>query len=81
MTIPYRALAELGLACAALGGAALSWMRSHSTVIVAPIIEGQPTTVSVVYHAPHLALAFLLVSAAGVLTVVGVARLRREQPD
>ena len=44
---------------------------------VAPVLEGEPSTTSVVYYAPLLTLSLLLVTVAGVLAVVGVARLRR----
>jgi NO-binding membrane sensor protein with MHYT domain len=73
----YRALVELVLAGAALVGAGLSWSHAHRTVGVAPIADGQPFTTSVVYDPQLLLLALLLAAAAGMLTVVGVARLRR----
>ena len=72
-------MVELGLACAALVGAGVSWSRSHHTVAVAPIAEGQPFTTSLVYDPQLLLLTLLLLTCAGVLTVVGTARRRRER--
>ena len=46
---------------------------------MAPIAEGQPATVSVVYDPPLMMLAWLLVTAAGVLSVLGLAGLRRKR--
>ncbi|MFZ1177350.1 MAG: hypothetical protein WAO15_13995 [Mycobacterium sp.] len=77
MIAGYRALVELGLACAALVGAAVSWSRSHHTVGVAPIADGQPFTTSLVYDPQLLLLTLVLLTTAGVLAVVGTARLRR----
>ena len=71
------AVAELALACAAALGGAISWSEVRSTVAVAPVAKGQPVTTSVVYDPPLLLLTLLLAAAAGMLTVVGVARLRR----
>lgn len=75
-----RALVELALACAALVGAAVSWLHARSTVGVAPVADGQPVTMSVVYDPQQLLLTMLLAMVAGVLAVVGTARLRRERP-
>ena len=55
----------------------LSWLAASSTVVVAPMLEGEPQTTSLVYSPPLLALSLLLATVAGVLAVVGVARLRR----
>lgn len=74
-----RALVELLLACAALAGAAVSWSRSHRTVAVAPIADGQPFTTSTVYDPQLLLLTLLLLIGAGVLAVVGTARHRRQR--
>jgi hypothetical protein len=76
----YRALFELALACAALVGAGVSWLHTRSTIDVAPVAEGQPVTLSVVYHPQQLVLTLFLVMVAGVLAVVGMARLRRARP-
>ena len=63
------------LALAALAGAAAVrvWLSVTSLVDVAPVTEGQPATVSVVYDPPMMLLALLLGTAAGVLGVLGVA--------
>jgi hypothetical protein len=73
----YRALVELVLACAALVGAGASWSHARRTVGVAPIADGQPFTTSLVYDPQLLLLTLVLVTTAGVLTVVGVVGLRR----
>jgi hypothetical protein len=75
----YRALGELILACAALVGAGVSWSHARHTVSVAPIADGQPLTTSLVYHPQLLLLTLVLVTTAGVVAVVGMARLRRER--
>jgi hypothetical protein len=72
-----RAATELVLAAAAALGCALSWSRVRSTVLVAPIIDGEPVTTSVEYDPRLLLLALLLAAVAGVLGVIGAARLRR----
>ena len=79
MIARYRALIELVLACAALLGAAVSWSHARHTVSVAPIAEGQPFTTSLVYDPQSLLLTLVLLTTAGVLAVVGLARLRRER--
>lgn len=71
-----RGVVELGLAGAALVGAVVSWLRSHHTVGVAPIADGQPSTTSMVYDPQLLLLTLLLLTTAGVLAVVGIARRR-----
>lgn len=73
----FRAFVELALACAAVVGCALSWSGVRSSVPVAPVAAGQPVTTSVVYDPQLLLLALLLATAAGVLAVLGVARLWR----
>jgi hypothetical protein len=55
----------------------LSWLAASETVVVAPVLSGEPQTTSVIYSPPLLALALLLAAIAGVLAVIGVARLRR----
>lgn len=74
-----RALLELVLAGAALVGAGVSWMHAHRTVRVAPIADGQPFTTSLVYHPQLLLLTMVLVTVAGVLAVLAIARLMRER--
>ncbi len=77
MTGRRGAVVELGLAFVAAIGCVLSWFTSISTVVVPPIIEGEPSTTSLVYSPPLLTLSLLLATTAGVLAVLGVARLRR----
>jgi hypothetical protein len=72
-----RARVELVLAVVAAVGCVLSWLAASSTVVVAPVLEGQPSTTSVVYSPPLLGLSLFLATVAGVLAVVGIARLRR----
>lgn len=72
-----RATIELILACAALVCSGLAWSHSHHTVSVAPIAEGQPSTMSLVYDPQLLLLTLVLLTTAGVLAVIGIARLRR----
>lgn len=73
----FRALFELGLACLAMVGVAVSWLHSRHVVSVGPIADGQPVTTSLVYSPGLLFLTMLLAISAGVLAVVGAARLRR----
>jgi hypothetical protein len=73
----FRAVVELLLACAAVAGCAISWSAVRSTIAVAPVVKGQPVTTSVVYDPSLLLLTLLLATAAGMLAVVGTARLRR----
>jgi hypothetical protein len=72
-----RGVIELVVACAAAVGCAISWSAVRSTVAVAPVTAGQPVTTSVAYDPSLLLLTLLLATAAGMLAVVGVARLRR----
>ncbi|MGV0634981.1 hypothetical protein ABQE69_13415 [Mycolicibacillus trivialis] len=50
-----------------------------STVEVAPVLDGEPVTTSVVYDPPQLLLTLLAVTAAGVLAVIGTARWWRSR--
>ncbi|MHC9291017.1 hypothetical protein ACRCUN_01045 [Mycobacterium sp. LTG2003] len=72
-----RAVIELAVAILAAVGCVLSWLAASSTIEVAPILAGEPVTTSVTYSAPLLVLSLLLATAAGVLAVLGIARLRR----
>ena len=81
MTGRRRAVLELVLAVVAAVGCVASWVRAESTVVIAPIADGEPSTTSVVYYAPLLFLAFVLGTLAGVLAVVGVARWRRARVE
>jgi hypothetical protein len=74
-----RAVVELALGCAALAGAGVSWLHARHTVRVAPVADGQPPTWSLVYDPQQLLLTMLLITTAGVLAVVGIARLRRSR--
>ena len=72
-----RARVELVLALVAAVGCVLSWWAAGSTVTVSPVLDGQPPTTSVVYSPPMVVLSLLLATVAGVLVVVGIARVRR----
>jgi hypothetical protein len=72
-----RARIELLVAVVAAVGCVLSWLAASSTVAVAPVIEGEPQTTSVVYSPPLLVLSLVLATVAGVLAVLGIAGLRR----
>lgn len=80
MRAPVRAAVELALAVVAAVGCVLSWLAASTTVMVAPVLDGEPATSSVVYSAPLLGLSLLLATVAGVLAVLGIARLRRRSP-
>ncbi|RZT18166.1 hypothetical protein EV589_2419 [Mycobacterium sp. BK558] len=75
-----RAVIELTLAVLAAVGCVLSWLSASRQVVVAPLLEGQPSTMSVVYDTPMLTLSLLLATIAGVLAVLGIAHLRRTPP-
>ncbi|MCB0923902.1 MAG: hypothetical protein KDB50_05050 [Mycobacterium sp.] len=68
---------QLLLAAAAAAGAVVCWPWISTMVDVAPVTEGEPSTVSVVYHPPVMLLIWLLLTVAGVLVVLGLAGLRR----
>lgn len=76
-----RAMVELALAVLAAVGCVLSWLSASRQVVVAPLLEGQPSTMSLVYDTPMLTLSLLLATVAGVLVVLAVARLRRRLPS
>jgi hypothetical protein len=80
VTVVRRTITELLLACLAVTGAVCSASRVTSTVDVAPVIDSEPPTTSVTYHAPWLVLTLLLVTLAAVLVVLAGARWRRERP-
>ena len=81
MGSPVRYVVQLLVALAATVGAALCWARVRSLVEVAPVTEGQPSTVSVVYDPPMMVLGLVLATVAGVLAIYGVAGLRRRVPQ
>ena len=72
-----RAVIELLLACAAAVGCAASWSAVRATILVAPVVKDQPATTSVVYDPSMLLVTLILAAAAGMLAVIGAARLRR----
>lgn len=72
-----RAALEMVLAVAAAVGSVLSWLAAKTTVVVPPVLEGEPRTTSVEYSAPMLGLALLLAAVAGVLLVLAIAHTRR----
>ncbi|OFB39195.1 hypothetical protein BA059_12765 [Mycolicibacterium sp. (ex Dasyatis americana)] len=72
-----RALLELVVAAVAAVGCVLSWLAASSTIEVAPVLDGEPPTTAISYSAPLLVLALALAGLAGVLIVLGIARLRR----
>lgn len=74
-----RALLELLLAIAAAVGCVASWSAAGRAAPAPAVTPGEPETEVMVYSAPLLVLALLLATLAGVLLVVGVARLRRER--
>ncbi|MDA2891765.1 hypothetical protein PDG61_12645 [Mycolicibacterium sp. BiH015] len=55
----------------------MAWLSASTEVVVAPVLDGEPSTISQVYYAPMLTLSLLLAATAGVLAVVGIARWRR----
>ncbi|BCI51472.1 hypothetical protein NIIDNTM18_07500 [Mycolicibacterium litorale] len=77
MSARGRALLELVSAAAAAVGCVASWSAAGRPATAAPVVPGEPETAVMVYSAPLLVLALLLATLAGVLLVVGVARLRR----
>lgn len=72
-----RALAELALAGAAAVGCAVAWLHVRYLVLVGPVTDGEPVTISVSYHPRMLLLVLVSATAAGVLAAVGTARLYR----
>lgn len=74
-----RTVVELVLAASALIGAVISGLNVRTVAAVAPIAEGEPATTSVLYRPPLLSLTLFLVTVAGVLIVVAVARWRRQR--
>lgn len=74
-----RHVVQLVLAALAGAAAVRTWLGVTSLVDVAPVTEGQPSTVSMVYDPPMMLLAFVLGTAAGVLAVLGVTGLVRQR--
>ena len=72
-----RAVLELVVAAVAAVGCVLSWIAAATTIEVAPVLDGEPSTTAVSYSPPLLVLSLMLAALAGVLAVLAVARLRR----
>ena len=72
-----RAGIELGLALLAAIGCVVSWLAAASDAVAAPILAGEPSKPTTIYDPSLVTLAVLLLAVAGVLTVLGVTRLRR----
>ncbi|OBK62848.1 hypothetical protein [Mycolicibacterium fortuitum] len=72
-----RAVVELAAAVVAAVGCVLSWIAAATPIEVAPVLEGEPATTAISYSSPLLVLALALAGLAGVLAVLGIARLRR----
>jgi hypothetical protein len=73
----FRAAVELLLACIAAVGCAVAWSAVRSTVAVAPVVKDKPATMSIAYDPSMLLITLLLAAVAGMLAVIGIARLRR----
>lgn len=72
-----RAFILIDLAVLGVVGAAVSWVHARHTVLVGPVTDGQPVTTSTAYDPLLLLLTLLLATVAGVLAVLGAARLRK----
>ena len=70
------AVAQLSAAVVALIGSVLSWLASRSVEQLPPVLEGEPAMTTVIYYPPLIVLALLLATVAGVLAVLGIAKLR-----
>jgi hypothetical protein len=75
--VKSRATIELVLAALAAVGCAVSWLAARSAAVAAPVIPSEPSMPTVTYDPSLIVLAVLLLTVAGVLTVLGVTRLRR----
>ncbi|GAY14636.1 hypothetical protein [Mycobacterium sp. shizuoka-1] len=72
-----RHIVQLVLAALALAGGVITGLQSRHLVFVAPVADGQPSTTSVAYDPPMMVLTWALITAAGVLAVLGVAGVIR----
>ena len=72
-----RVVLQSVVAVVAAVGCVLSWLAASTPVEVAPVLEGEPSTVAMSYSAPLLVLSLALAGLAGVLIVLVIARLRR----
>ena len=77
----WRAVLELLLAVAAAVGCGFCWVAAQSQVVIPPVADGEPTTTSITYNPSLLGLAMVLATIAGVLLIVGVARMARRSPN
>ncbi|MBX7435036.1 hypothetical protein JDV09_23485 [Mycobacterium sp. Y57] len=69
----------MAAAVLAAAGCVLSWLAAGSQVVVAPVLDGEPSTMSMQYSAPLLMLSLVLATVAGVLLVLAVSGLRRSR--
>lgn len=77
MRVGVRAVVELVLAVGAAAGSVYCWLAARTTEMAPPVLPTEPPQVSAAYYPPLIALSLLFATVAGVLAVVGVARLRR----
>lgn len=70
------AVIQLSTAVVALIVSVLSWLASRSAEQLPPVLEGEPAMTTVIYYPPLIVLALLLATVAGVLAVLGIAKLR-----
>jgi hypothetical protein len=75
--VKVRAVVELVLAVVAAAGCVISWLAARSPAEAAPVISSEPSMPTVIYDPSLIVLAVGLATVAGVLAVLGVARLRR----
>jgi hypothetical protein len=78
VTARNRAIAELGVAVVAAIGTVACWLAAGTAVATTPVLASEPSKITMAYSPSMIALAFILATLAGVLAVVGVARLRRK---
>ena len=74
-----RHVVQLVLAALAMAGGVITALQARSVVFVAPVADGQPSTTSLAFDPPLMMLTWGLVTAAGVLLVLGVAGLIRRR--
>jgi hypothetical protein len=72
-----RGRVQLVIAVLSAVGCVASWLSAKAVVGVAPVIDGEPATLSAVFDPRFLTLAFLLAATAGVLAVLGLVNVRR----
>ncbi len=76
MRVGVRAVVELILAAAAGVASVYFWLAARTTELAPPVLPTEPSQVIAAYYPPLIALSLLLATVAGVLAVIGVARLR-----